>query len=200
MKLIHFSAILLILTLYLLLCLFCYLVLRNEGAETSFWDIFIFNFLAVTGNDYMYVDDPWTRVAGIFVLILGMVGLSSITGYVSSAFVARRLNLERGVKKMQNMKDHVILCGWKNDVKMLIQGILRKNKDMKPSDIILINNADDVKLQSLRDDGELRGLHVLRGDFTEEQTLLNANVKDAAKVLIIGENHDNLDEELVDSR
>ena len=199
-KLIHLRAILLIALLYLLLCLFCYFVLRTDGTDTPFWDIVVFNFLAVTGNDYMYVDNPWTRVMGIFVLILGMVGLSSITGYVSSAFVARRLNLGRGVKKMQNMKEHVVICGWKNDVKMLIQGILRKNKDMKPSDIILINNVDDVKIQNLRDDEEMRGLHVLRGDFTEEQTLINANIRDAAKVLIIGENQENLDEELVDSR
>ena len=199
-KLIHLRAILLIALLYLLLCLFCYFVLRTDGTDTPFWDIVVFNFLAVTGNDYMYVDSPWTRVAGIFVLILGMIGLSTVTGYVSSAFVARRLNLERGVKKMQNMKEHVVICGWKNDVKMLIQGILRKNKDMKPSDIILINNVDDVKIQNLRDDEEMRGLHVLRGDFTEEQTLINANIRDAAKVLIIGENQENLDEELVDSR
>lgn len=101
---------------------------------------------------------------------------------------------------MQSMKNHVIICGWKNDVKMLIQGILRKNKDMKPSDVILINNADEVKLQSLHDDQELKGLNVLRGDFTEEQTLLKANVKEASKVLIIGENQENLDDELVDSR
>lgn len=199
-KAIHLHTILLIMLLYLTLCLFCWLVLQNEGTETPFWDIVVFNFLAVTGNDYMYVDNPWTRVAGILVLILGMVGLSTITGYVSSAFVARRLNLERGVKKMQNMKEHVIICGWKNDVKSLIQGILRKNKDMRPSDIILINNADDVKIQSLRDDADIQGLNILRGDFTEEQTLLKANVKEAAKILIIGENQDNLDDELVDSR
>lgn len=199
-KLVHLNTILLILALYLMLCLFCYLVLKNEGMDTPFGDIVIFNLLAVTGNDYMYVDSAWTRVAGVFVLILGMVGLSSITGYVSSAFVARRLNLERGVKKMQNMKGHVIICGWKNDVKILIQGILRKNKDMKTSDIILINNADDVKLQNLKDDAELKGLNLLRGDYTEEQTLVNANAKEASKVLIIGENQENLDDELVDSR
>ena len=200
LKLIRFHVILLILALYLVLCLFCYLMLKKEGADTPFWDVVVFNFLAVTGNDYVYVDHPWTRVAGIFVLILGMVGLSSITGFVSSAFVARRLNLERGEKKMQSMKNHVVICGWKNDVKMLIRGILRKNKDMKPSDVILINNADEVKLQSLHDDQELKGLNVLRGDFTEEQTLLKANVKEASKVLIIGENQENLDDELVDSR
>ena len=199
-KAIHLPTILLIVALYLLLCLYCYLVLRREGTNTPFWDIVIFNFLAVTGNDYEYVDNPLTRIAGIFVLILGMVGLSTITGYISSAFVARRLNMERGVRKMRNMKKHVVICGWKNDIKMLIRGILRKNREMNPTDIILISNIDDVKIQSLRDDMELQGLNILRGDFTEEQTLLNANIREAGKVLIIGENQENLNEELVDSR
>ena len=199
-KAIHLPTILLIVALYLLLCLYCYLVLRREGTNTPFWDIVIFNFLAVTGNDYAYVDNPLTRIAGIFVLILGMVGLSTITGYISSAFVARRLNMERGVRKMRNMKNHVVICGWKNDIKMLIRGILRKNREMNPTDIILISNIDDVKIQSLRDDMELQGLNILRGDFTEEQTLLNANIREAGKVLIIGENQENLNEELVDSR
>ena len=196
----HLPTILLILGLYMLLCIICFGILRKEGTEVSFWDIVIFNFLAVTGNDFQYVDNPWTRIAGVFVLILGMVGLSTITGYISSAFVARRLNMERGVRKMRNMKKHVIICGWKNDIKMLIRGILRKNREMNPSDIILISNMDDVKMQILRDDMELQGLNILRGDFTEEQTLLSANIKEAGKVLIIGENQENLDEELVDSR
>ena len=71
---------------------------------------------------------------------------------------------------------------------------------MRPEDIVLINNADDMKMQTIRDDENLQGINLLRGDFTEEQTLINANIKDAAKVLIIGENQENLDEELVDSR
>ena len=66
-KAIHLPTILLIVALYLLLCLYCYLVLRREGTNTPFWDIVIFNFLAVTGNDYAYVDNPLTRIAGIFV-------------------------------------------------------------------------------------------------------------------------------------
>lgn len=199
-KLIHLPVILIVFGLYLILCLVCFIVLRHAGADTSFWDIVVFNFLAMTGNDYQYVETPGTRIIGILVLILGMVGLSSVIGYISSAFVAKRLNMERGVKKMQKMKNHILICGWKNDIKPLILGILRKNKDRKASDIIVINNADDVKVQNLRDDEDLKGLLLLRGDFTEEQTLLNANVREAAKVLIIGENQENLGEELVDSR
>ncbi len=199
-KLIHLHTILLIFILYVLLCYFCYLGLKNAGMDTPFTDILIFNLLTLTGNDYIFTDEPVTRVVGIFVLILGMVGLSSITGFISSAFVARRLDSRRGVKKMQSMKDHIIVCGWKNDIKILIQGILHKNKSLRPTDIILINTVEDVKLQALRDDADLKGLNILRGDFTEEQTLMTANVMEASKVLIIGENHDNQDDELVDSR
>lgn len=196
----HLDTILLILLLYLTLCTLCFVILQREGTDTPFWDIVIFNLLAVTGNDYVFIDNPQTRVIGLFVLILGMIGLSTITGYVSSAFVARRLNPEREAKRMQSMREHILICGWKNDLKSLILGILRKNRDLNPSRIILICNADDVKLQTLREDDELKGLNLLRGDFTEEQTLQKANVREAMKVLIIGENQDSLDDELVDSR
>ena len=199
-KRIHLHTILLILGIYLLLCAVCYMVLKGDGTETPFWDIVVFNLLAVTGNDYVFIDNALTRVMGIFVLILGMVGLSTITGYVSSAFVEQRLNMEKGVKKMQSMKGHIVICGWKNDLKMLILGILRKNKGLKVSDIILINNAEEGRIQNLRDDEELKGMLFLKGDFTEEQTLVKANIKEASKVLIIGENQENLDDELVDSR
>lgn len=101
---------------------------------------------------------------------------------------------------MQGMTGHIVICGWKNDIKGLIQGILRKNRSLKISDIILINNGEEGKNQNLRDDEELKGLNILHGDYTEEQTLVKANVKAASKVLIIGENQENLDDELVDSR
>lgn len=199
-KLFRLDMIFLILGLYFLLCFSIYLILRIEQMETPFWDIVVFNLLTVTGNDYVFVDSAWARIIGVFMLILGMFGLSAITGYVSSAFVARRLNPEKGLKKMQNMNNHILICGFKNDLKGLIQGILRKNRNLSVSDIILINNMDEVKMQAIRDDEEFKGLNYLRGDFTEEQTLLKANVKHASKVLIVGEAQDNLDDELVDSR
>ena len=199
-RLLHPGMIALILGIYLAICLVIWLILRGEGAESTFWDVVSFNLLAITGHDYVYVDNPWTRAIGVLVLVLGVAGLTSITGYVSSAFVARRLDPERGVKRMQRMKDHIIICGWKNDLGILIRGILRKNRGLRVSDLIVINNAEEIRMQGLQDDEELKGLNVLRGDFTEEQTLMKANVKEASRVLIIGENQEGLDAELVDSR
>ncbi|MCR5802453.1 MAG: NAD-binding protein [Lachnospiraceae bacterium] len=196
----HADAITLILVLVLLVCYACYIYGGGKDDGLSFIDVFVYNMLALAGNDYEFTGTPGGRILGLIVLSLGVVGLSTITGYISSALVARRLNAERGIKKMQNMKKHIIVCGWKNDIKSLIVGILHKNKNLSVADIILITGAEDVKLQTLRDDAELKGLNILKGDFTEEQTLKNANIKEASKVLIIGESCENLDEELIDSR
>ena len=190
----------LILTLVLIVCYACYIFSDARENGLTFWDVFIYNMLALAGNDYEFTDTPGGRLLGLIVLSLGVLALSSITGFISSSLVARNLTAQRGLKKMQNMKDHIIICGWKNDIKSLILGILRKNKNLSPSDLILITAADEVKIQSLKDDDDLKGLNTLKGDFTEEQTLKNAGIAAASKVLIIGENSENLDDELIDSR
>ncbi len=190
----------LILTLVLIVCYACYIFSDARENGLTFWDVFIYNMLALAGNDYEFTSTPGGRLLGLIVLSLGVLALSTITGFISSSLVARNLTAQRGLKKMQNMKDHIIICGWKNDVKSLILGIFRKNKNFSASDIILITGSDDVKIQSLKDDADLKGLNTLKGDFTEEQTLKNANIASASKVLIIGENTENLDDELIDSR
>ena len=65
---------------------------------------------------------------------------------------------------------------------------------------MIVNNVNDLKIQSLLMDKELKGIKYIRGDFTEEQTLQNANVKNASTALVLGEAHESLDAELVDSR
>ncbi|MCR5799264.1 MAG: NAD-binding protein [Lachnospiraceae bacterium] len=196
----HIDTIMVIVLVYLAVCAVCYKTLISAGEDIRFVDVVVFNVLSMAGNDYVFTESLPGRMIGILVLILGMIGLSTITGYISSAMVTKRLNRQRGRRKMQEMKDHIIICGWKNDIKGLLLDILRKNKELKASDLILISSTEESKLDVLRDDRSLKGLNILRGDYTEEQTLIKANAKSASKVLIIGENQESLDDELVDSR
>ena len=202
----HITTTLIILSIYFLLVFISWIVLKNtgytdtDGNTYSFFDVFLWNFLTVAGNDYAFVDSTWARILGILFLLFSMFGLSAITGYISSALVEKNMTHKKGIKKMQNMKNHIIICGWKNDIKILISDILKKNKKLVTSDIILINSVDENKIRTILDDDKLKGINYLYGDYTEEQTLINANAKFASKVLIIGENHENLDAELVDSR
>ena len=104
-KLIHFHTILIIAAAYFLICLFCYIALKKDGSDIPFSEVLMFNLLTVTGNDYEFTDSPWARVAGIFMLIFSMFGFSAVMGYISSAFVARKLSPEKYLKRMRNMKD-----------------------------------------------------------------------------------------------
>lgn len=202
----HIFTTLVIIGIYLLLVVVLYFILNatdpgeNGNIKYSFIDVFLFNFLTVAGNDYVYVETIPGKIIGILLLLFSMFGFSAITGYLSSAFVERKLSTKRGLKKMQNLKNHIIICGWKSDIKVLIKAILRKNKNLTSESIILINNQEDNKNELLKEDNELKDLNILKGDFTEEQTLLNANAKKASKVLILGESQEGIDDELIDSR
>ncbi|MBP5446168.1 MAG: NAD-binding protein [Acholeplasmatales bacterium] len=189
-----------LLTIYMGLVVINYFALKNSGEDCSFIDVLWVDILTITGNDYEYITTPGARLIGIFFLILSLLFLSIVTGYISSLLVDRKLNSKRGLKRMQNLKKHIIICGWKNDIKSLILDILRKNKKLPIDQIVVVTNEDVDKIQALRDDAELKGLNILKGDYTLEQTLNNVSAKYASKVLILGENQENLDAELVDSR
>jgi len=196
----HVIALLSVVAFYMVLVLVCYIALKNSGEEYSFLDVLLINILTITGNDYEFITTPGARLIGILFLFLSLFLLSMLTGYISSLLVDRKLNSKRGLKKMQNLKKHIIICGWKNDIKSLIADILRKNKKLPIEQIVLVTNVDIDKIQALRDDPQLKGLNILKGDYTLEQTLNNVSAKYASKVLILGENIDNLDAELIDSR
>lgn len=202
LKRIHFFAVAGIVILYLLCCYIMWFAEYCRTTDTSFARVVLWNTIAVFGQD---IQDhfPDTTVGQILVLVLmlfSMFGISAITGYISSAFVEHKMNPKRGIKKVQDLKNHIVICGIKDNIKQLILDILRKNKTHSLSDIVLINNVDEVRMQSLLDDPELKGIHYIRGDFTEEQTLHNGNIRQASRALILGENEEGLENELVDSR
>ena len=196
----HIIAFVTLSLLYFILIVLCYFALKADNEDLTFLDVFLTNILTLVGNDFEYITTPGARVVGIIILLFGLFFLSGLTGYISSLLVDRKLNSKRGLKKMQNMKKHILICGWKNDIKTLVLDILRKNKSLSIDKIILLTNSEVEKIQALRDDPDLKGLNILKGDYTLESTLNNVSAKYASKVLIIGENQENLDAELVDSR
>ena len=196
----HVISFLTILVIYIGLVVINYFALKKNGEDYSFVDVLWIDILTITGNDYEFISTPGTRFIGIFFLLISLLFLSVVTGYISSLLVDRKLNSKRGLKRMQNLKKHIIICGWKNDIRSLVLDILRKNKKLPIDQIVIVTNEDVDKIQSLRDDPELKGLNILKGDFTLETTLNNVSAKYASKVLILGENQESLDAELVDSR
>ena len=109
----HIKALFIILSVYLVLVTILYFVLRwqnvlnDQDEYYSYLDVLIYNILTIAGNDYFFDSVNASRIIGIIFLLFSMGVLSLITGYISSSMVERKLNPERVVKKMQNMKNHI---------------------------------------------------------------------------------------------
>lgn len=188
---------------YAALCYVYWLTEIGPGGEKSFLDILLWNNInVILGRGYTdYIPSSWKGRALLMIFILfSMLFLSTIIGFVTSRISAYSNSPTRRIKKVQALSNHVVIIGWKNDIRALIDDIIRKSSGLTAEDIVLVNNVSDLKMQSLLMDKELKNIHYIRGDFTEEQTLLNANIRKAGTALVIGEAHDSLDPELVDSR
>ena len=199
----YLLAALVLIGVYTLLCYAYWLVEVGPGGTKTFLDILLWNNINIIfSRGYTdYVPTTWGGRALLMIFILfSMLFLSTIIGFVSSKINAYSDSPARRIKKVQALSDHIIIFGWKNDVKPLITDILRKSGKLAAEDIVIVNNVPELKMQSLLMDPELKGIKYIRGDFTEEQSLLNANIKKASTALVLGEAHENLDAELVDSR
>lgn len=199
----YIVTILAVLAIYALLSYVYWLIEIGPGGKKSFLDILLWNNVnVVLGKGFTdYIPTSWEGRALLMIFIMfSLLFLSTMIGFISSKINAYSNSPARRIKKVQSLSDHVVIIGWKNDIKTLIGDIIRKSSGLTAEDFVIINNVNDLKMQSLLMDKDLKGLHYIRGDFTEEQTLLNANIKNASTALVIGEAHESLDPELVDSR
>ena len=198
----HLAATIGSITFYILCCLLYWYVEFDGAMSAGFLDVILWNTATLFGQDFAdhYPVSVAGRLLGLVLLLIGMFGVSAITGYISSALIERNMNSMRGMKKLQSLRNHVIICGWKDDLRALILDIVRKNRSIRFGDIVLINDVDESRMQLLLDDGELKGIRYVRGDYSEEQILQRANVKAASRALVMGENQEGLEPELSDSR
>ena len=191
------------LAVYTVLCYLYWAVESGPGGKKTFLDILLWNNVNIVFSRGFtdFIPVTWKGRALLMVFILfSMLFLSTIIGFISSRINAYVSSPARRIKRVQTLSNHVIIFGWKTDIKVLIGDILRKSSTLTAEDIVIVNNVSDLKIQSLLMDKDLKGLKYIRGDFTEEQTLLNANIKQCSTALVLGENHESLDAELVDSR
>ena len=77
----HITTSLLIIILVFVVCYACYIFSDARENGLSFFDVIIYNLLALAGNDYEFTETPAGRILGLIVLSLGVVALSTITGY-----------------------------------------------------------------------------------------------------------------------
>ena len=74
-------------------------------------------------------------------------------------------------------KNHIILIGWSDKSQLAIKEILQSDKSI---DIVIIDDFENAPMVE-------KQLYYVRGDATDEETLLQANLPEAKGVIIFAD-------------
>lgn len=140
------------------------------------------------------------RILAIVTIFIGVGAMSLLSGALASLFVERNTRARRGLMDFKSLTDHLVICGWREDMQEIIRDILRSSRDLESEQLVLVSNVEPEKVQELQEDSDLSGLKFVRGDYFSELALQRANVPKARKVVIIADTLESASPSEVDSK
>ena len=140
------------------------------------------------------------RVMATLTILIGIGAASLLSGALASWLVDRNTKARRGLMEFRRLKDHLIICGWKRDMKDILLDIIRVAPDTTSEQIVVVSNVEPEQVESLKDVDALRGLKYVHGDYFSEVALTRAGVQNARKVLVLADTLESRDVSEVDSK
>lgn len=127
------------------------------------------------------------RIAAGLLMISGVVAIAIVTAKISSFFLERALREGRGFVNTETLKNHFVICGWKEEMGNFLIHLLNTNKTLKASSLVLLNSAPESEIDALLQVPRLKGIKIIRGDYYTEVNLRRAAPEKAAKILLLAD-------------
>lgn len=156
----------------------------NSILDGVWWSVITFS---TTGYGDMVPVTVVGRILAIVTIFLGIGAMSLLSGALASFMVERNTRARSGLMEFKGLRDHLIICGWREDMKEILQDVLRASDDLDAAHLVIISNVEPEKVEALQNEEELHGLKFVRGDYYSETALERANVRQARKVVIIAD-------------
>jgi len=129
-----------------------------------------------------------SRLLAVIIMLTGISLMAVLSGTVASRLVAKRLRANQGLMTIK-VKDHIIICGWHHKVESLLNALLHVEEKDTDFQIVLINEEHEDKMQSLKNQFGYTRIKYIRGEFTKEATLRQAQLEHARAVIILPTEH-----------
>lgn len=140
------------------------------------------------------------RTSAMILLLAGVALFGALSGKFASFLFDRQQKKDRGLLKMNKIKNHFLICGWKPNFERILEGILLANPEIPPEKIILLNNSSQNEMEKIKAHSRFKNINYIHGDFTDEDTLLKSQIKTAERALVLADNSENFSNLETDSR
>jgi voltage-gated potassium channel len=155
------------------------------GYFNDFW----FTMVTVTTTGYGDLAPKLvgSRLWTILEMFVGVVLVGIITGSIASALVEGNRRHALGLAPLRNIREHIVVCGWKRDMRNILLGILQAEPSLTSWDLVLVTAHPASEIADLRREPGLRGLHYVYGSHTDRSVLEMAQVRHAQRVIILAD-------------
>jgi voltage-gated potassium channel len=141
----------------------------------AFWDTL--NLITTVGD----IDETLStgqRAWAILVIIFGLgtvlTAFSTLQGLLLGGAVRRHFVRKKMQRTLHDLKNHIILCGFGHVGREVARRIRKAGRDL-----IIIDRDEQAAADADKD-----GYFIIRGDCTDEQTLLDAGLERAAGLIV----------------
>ena len=146
----------------------------------------VVTFMTVGYGDYTPVTAAG-RAVSVLLMCAGVLSIGIITAKISTYFIGQILLEGRGSVDKSKIKNHFVICGWKEDMPDLVKHVMLLNPTLKANEIVIVANKTAEAIQSFKADPTLSSLHFIIGEHYHQQTLVRAAPEGARKVLILAD-------------
>lgn len=164
----------------------------------SFWYIIVT--FTTTGYGDIVPQTQYGRIFGLLTITFGVILTALITGELASILIELQQKKGKGLMDYSKKRDHIIICGWKNDFINFLKELLNQNKDLNPSDIVILNNEPLENIQTILADPVLMKINYVHGEYFDESSLLRAGILNAKRVIILADDTGRFSQSEIDSK
>jgi len=163
-----------------------------ENNEISVYDsqpflknlLWLFVFGGSSYHGGLFPHSSFGKIIVTIIPIVGLGGFITIVGLITSDHIKRRLLEAKGMGVIK-VKNHILLCGWNNNMPFLIKNLIHENITSRKPIVILANLDDDMPIEKYRFDPKM--VTYVKGDSTDKSDLERANLKDADIAMIVSD-------------
>ena len=154
---------------------------ENPLIENSLW-LFIFGATGYNGEFF-----PNSAEGKLLVSLIPMVGVGgffALIGFITSDQIKKYILEAKGMAQV-NFKEHILICGWNERTKLLVENLTHKNLAVKKYIVII---ADDIDYNPI-EKYNLQAHYVkyVLGSPRDREVLDKANIQEAATAIIVSQ-------------